>query len=157
MLDHRLQKLVCFDRLQIVVAESDPRARIELRVKRMLWAAYNPSVAVMCSVAVGQKHCQLIHPLEVPTQRPLCPFNLERELAFVALNHAANLQRALHPIREFHQGARIVLVGDISAALSCCYAEMRPQSWSRQWPLRKERLSVSDYPVNGARQHHPHI
>src|SRR2546428_12448856 len=78
----RGEELVRLDDLEVVVAEADARARVEMPVIRMRGPGEDRGVALLGKiVAPPELQLQLVHPLEIPLHRALRSVHPEGHLA----------------------------------------------------------------------------
>src|SRR5579864_6615137 len=114
-------------------------------MKRMIRAAYDARIPVMGSSTVRLEHGELVHPLEVPAQSPLCAFHFERPIALVSLNYATDLNVPPRAVSELHQGTNVILICDVAS------------SAARRRSVLNECLAVPNHPLDGSRQIKAHI
>src|SRR2546426_4861329 len=110
----RGEELVRLDDLEVVVAEADAGARVEMPVIRMRGPGEDRGVALLGQVIVpAELELQLVHPLEIPLHHALGSVQLEGHVALGAVDHPAGLEQAARAVLEMDQGAHVVLVGHV--------------------------------------------
>src|SRR5467141_2943347 len=155
----RGEELVPLDDLEVVVAEADARARVEMPVIRMRRPGEDGGVALLGQVVVSPElELQLVHTLEIPLHRALRSVELEGHVALGAVDHPAGLEQAPRAVLEMDQGAHVVLVGHVAhRAVAAALVVMGAGSRLRDWPPLDEDLLVGRERLDRSGHHLGHV